>query len=182
MMKKMLTLVLLLAIACGVSASSVTLVGIAPGEPGSVENPLYESDTIQIQVTTDTTLVGLDAILTVASGPGTIVGAIGLADAVSYGWDEGLSFDPIVTGQSAEIGMGNFGGNAGPIVGYYELHCDGPGDVVVTLSSGSYFGGSMDINYGTPDIYGELVIHQVPEPMTMGLLGLGGLFLRRRKK
>ena len=26
-----------------------------------------------------------------------------------------------------------------------------------------------------------VVIHEVPEPMTMALLGLGGLLLRRRK-
>ncbi len=28
---------------------------------------------------------------------------------------------------------------------------------------------------------GDLTIYQIPEPMTIGLLGLGGLFLRRRK-
>ena len=27
----------------------------------------------------------------------------------------------------------------------------------------------------------QLLVHQVPEPITIGLLGLGGLFLRRRK-
>lgn len=31
------------------------------------------------------------------------------------------------------------------------------------------------------DLGGQLVIHAVPEPMTIALLGLGGLFLRRRK-
>jgi len=30
-------------------------------------------------------------------------------------------------------------------------------------------------------IGGQLIVHQIPEPMTVLLLGLGGLFLRRRK-
>jgi hypothetical protein len=30
-------------------------------------------------------------------------------------------------------------------------------------------------------VWDTVVIHQVPEPMTICLLGLGGLFLRRRK-
>jgi hypothetical protein len=38
--------------------------------------------------------------------------------------------------------------------------------------------------FGTPVVTGmaDPVVLQVPEPMTMGLLGLGGLFLRRRSK
>jgi hypothetical protein len=33
----------------------------------------------------------------------------------------------------------------------------------------------------TNDDLGDLIIHQVPEPMTIALLGLGGLLLRRRR-
>jgi len=55
------------------------------------------------------------------------------------------------------------------------FHCEGPGDVIVTL---------YDLNGDTGElgsILDSVVIHQVPEPMTMALLGFGGLFLRRRK-
>ncbi len=49
------------------------------------------------------------------------------------------------------------------------LQCDGLGEVVVTL---------LDGNFGELD---SMAIAQIPEPITMVLLGLGGLFLRRRK-
>lgn len=51
-----------------------------------------------------------------------------------------------------------------------ELHCIGEGDVIVELYDASGY-----------EIIDTMIIHQVPEPMTMALLGLGGLFLRRRK-
>jgi len=49
------------------------------------------------------------------------------------------------------------------------FHCTGPDTVSITLWDGSYQG-----------ILDQVTIVQ-PEPMTIGLLGLGGLFLRRRK-
>ena len=42
----------------------------------------------------------------------------------------------------------------------------------VAMGGGTFTG----VQYFTP-----VVLHIIPEPMTMGLLGLGGLFLRRRK-
>lgn len=47
--------------------------------------------------------------------------------------------------------------------------CLGDGDVVVTLA---------DSDLAVLD---AVTIHQIPEPLTLGLLGLGGLFLRRRR-
>ena len=52
-----------------------------------------------------------------------------------------------------------------------EMHCSGEGDFVVDL---------YDPTGGT--VIDTLTVHQiVPEPMTIALLGLGGLLLRRRK-
>ena len=51
-----------------------------------------------------------------------------------------------------------------------ELHCvEGPSDDLVYLID------------QTGTIIDTILIHQVPEPMTVMLLGLGGLLLRRRK-
>jgi hypothetical protein len=59
------------------------------------------------------------------------------------------------------------------------FHCEGPGDVVVSL-----YDISAAWSVATEDggfLIDSVVIHQIPEPMTIALLGLGGLFLRRRK-
>ena len=52
-----------------------------------------------------------------------------------------------------------------------ELHCDfGPSEDLIVL-----------IDATTGAIIDQVLIHQLPEPMTIMLLGLGGLLLRRRK-
>ena len=75
----------------------------------------------------------------------------------------------------------------GVVLDHFLLHCTGPTDVTVVM---------VENTIGNPDGSGELnandepqylasgpgiVIHQ-PEPMTLTLLGLGSLFLARRKK
>jgi hypothetical protein len=65
----------------------------------------------------------------------------------------------------------NFKIPEGTVVDVIRLHCLMEYvDILLTLSDAT-----------TGEIYDTQVIHQIPEPMTIGLLGLGGLFLRRRK-
>jgi hypothetical protein len=61
---------------------------------------------------------------------------------------------------------------SGLLVDDIMFHCEGPGDVLLRLVS-------WDDN-GMYD-YDTQIIHQIPEPATMLLLGLGSLLLRRRK-
>jgi hypothetical protein len=72
---------------------------------------------------------------------------------------------------------------------HLNIHCTGHGEVIVTLTT------SSDTAAGTPiywdgdlqqeDLQGigsSITIYQIPEPMTIGLLGLGGLGLLRRRR
>ncbi len=75
------------------------------------------------------------------------------------GWwyGEALSYNPdapIIAGTHFEIGF----------------ECLGIGDITVTL-----------LDFDEETVLDTMVIHQIPEPASMLLLGLGGLFLRRRK-
>jgi hypothetical protein len=58
----------------------------------------------------------------------------------------------------------------GTVVDWITFHCEGPGDVLVTLFDGA-----------TGAVYDTQIIHQIPEPATLAILGLGALLLRRKK-
>jgi len=73
------------------------------------------------------------------------------------------------------------GGNLPPTVTLFDeivmsgliFHCDEPGDVIITLEEYLVGGEVVWLE--------EIIVHQVPEPATMILLGLGGLMLRKRR-
>jgi len=73
---------------------------------------------------------------------------------------------------------------------HIAIHCDGLGDVYIVAgvdrTGGSLYGpvvwyGGGQAGTDLEATTGQLIVHQIPEPMTVLLLGLGGLFLRRRK-
>jgi hypothetical protein len=183
MMNKLLMCFMILALTSGVA--SATVVGLIP--PGPIT--LNPSDTIEILIGQDGLgLLGFNPLITV-DGEGCIVHATGVAESAGFGWDPSYSFDPTPMpgphpGTNAvEIGMGNFSGNFNNIIGSIIFHCDGgPGWVHITMVEGITYGGSADMNF-MPPIYDGITIDiwQTPEPMSIALLGLGGLFLRRRR-
>ena len=80
---------------------------------------------------------------------------------------------PPIDGIAGFVGDSSGAPFTGIIVDPIDFHCEALGDATITLLS------SPAGNIWT--LEDTLIIHQIPEPMTMALLGLGGLFLRRRK-
>jgi hypothetical protein len=114
--------------------------------------------------------------------------------------------DPLIVGNaiasmSGGVLTGGIHGAAGgtPLIWNLYIHCDGDGPVNIdlTLNDGRYapygdpagdpFYADFDPRNGTwlamveADL-GDLTIYQVPEPATIALLGLGSMFLMRRKR
>ena len=164
-MKKLLVLMLVLSL---VSAANAAISLSVNGEVAPPEITIAPSDIIVIDIQSDGT-TSYPFWLYAYDGPGTLSNpraAQGdlteLVRTLSY------------TGYTCyDIFVGDSAGGLVPGAGFlFDFHCDGPGDVLITLN-----------DYNTYEVIDSLTIHQVdiPEPMTLSLLGLGGLFLRRRK-
>jgi hypothetical protein len=177
-MKKLLVLLMVLG-ACG--AANAALSFSVNGQTAPDEITLAPSDEVVIDIMGDgLTLAQYDMQMS-KEGVATLVldNAVNLFNAGVFGetlgWVEGEE------GTHAWFDLGRlptgdppvFPPMTGKLIDLMTLHCDGEGTVILTL-----FG---DGPVGT-ETFDTLTIHQViPEPMTLGLLGLGGLFLRRRK-
>jgi len=186
-MKKLLVVMLVLGMAIMANAAFVISVNGTDDVPDS-EITLQPSETVMLGITLDPSrwqgslILG---ILNTSTGSGSMDP---LGATINYPEDEGVSsfvqtFDdadaaaalgvlnPMVAISLTDI-VDPIVDPHGHIVDNILFHCEGLGDVVIGLFSG----GGDDM--GT--LYDTQVIHQ-PEPMTVVLLGLGGLMLRRRK-
>jgi len=189
-MKKLLVVLMVLSMA------TIANAGLQIGVNGVVDQPdtsvtVLPSDTVVLSIVDvqGQAASAFDAFL-VIQGPGTIangtlVYTYGLSAWTIYdssndvGYLAGLQamFDDYTIAQVGDLTLADTSDPLHAIQGVLAdnivFHCDGPGEVLLTLcgldGDGALF--TMDTQ----------VIHQIPEPMTMGLLGLGGLFLRRRK-
>jgi len=94
--------------------------------------------------------------------------SITAAYTVPYGYTAGGDFWSAVNADGVPTNFGGIGTTFG-----YEFLCNG------NISDGTAVIELHDTNFG--NVVDTLTITQIPEPMTMALLGLGGLFLRRRK-
>lgn len=80
---------------------------------------------------------------------------------------KGLYYNIIIDPAITETGTADLAGFFGNYIGSYSA----PGEIKCTLNTGD------DILFDAT----SMTISTVPEPATMALLGLGGLFIRRRK-
>jgi len=182
-MKKLLILLLVLCMA-SVSFALMDLEISVNGDLDPVDSEiiLNPSDEAILNIHSVTTYDGTEDVywaLVVDTSAGTITGGTPTAGAPSdsawYGNDaqmNGLAVAP------EDGSWGYIGSIAGTSVGpgvYIDdilFHCIGPADAVINLYT--------TVDFGTFNLEDTVIIHQ-PEPMTIALLGLGGLFLRRRK-
>jgi hypothetical protein len=176
MMKK--KLFALLSVLCTASLAGATTISFEDEGTTIITTP---GSVVNLNIVTDGPLDFLYVIASV-EGDVSITGAIGIDDAAAYGWDPSLSFDPLITGNTAEIGMALFGSsNGGPVVGYVEVTY-GSGTVFVSGCAPPPPGFWIDIYPPPYPVFSSSVVTIIPEPAAIVLLGLGALALLRRRK
>lgn len=195
-MKKLLVLLVVLGLVSSANAGVIDIV--ITSLDGVAINPVHEititpSQTVDLQlVWTGPTNLYLFSLTTFINKSGPGAGTLDLTQRVrNSNYDAALGKIGTSGGQQWIVEAASFYGAPGTnapvtIVSNILLHCDGEGDVILTLSNYAAGGGSMEVNESfdvfTPGLGNGVIIHQVPEPMTLMLLGLGSLFLVKRKK
>ena len=164
-MKKLLVLALVLGLASVASAALTWSVS-------SVSVGLNESATVQISSSTATTYAGGPAW--VGNDASTVAEITGISALAAAGGNAAIQ-DPTAT-----TWAGWWTVNALDTEEPFTIASGNQWDVTIKgLAVGSYVIGS-DF-YASAGANDSLTITVIPEPMTIALLGLGGLFLRRRK-
>jgi hypothetical protein len=180
MMKKLLVLALVLGMAVVANA------GLKIG--GYDGRTLMPSDEVVLQIVTEEAIAGdLEyAALVCLVQDGSIAGGFATVPVANAGfaiYDNAVSdfgvwgmpdgADGVLAGIT--VFPGELAVPAGTIFDGIVFHCNGPVNVVVQLWQ------IRGTDFGAASLLDEITIMQAPEPMTMVLLGLGGLFLRKKK-
>jgi len=138
-------------------------------------------------------------ILSLVLGMATIASAglvVEIGEVVDVQWDVPLTnYDLIVMVTEGELAFGDVAFNPDLAFDFAPKHVTDPAPHQLRLSASQFLSGPVGpgslftvgyegigtfevVNAFNGEVLGTFVI---PEPMTMGLLGLGALFLRRRK-
>jgi hypothetical protein len=182
-MKKLVALILVLGMS---SLASAQLIVTIDGEPQPEEITLLTSETIELDLD-----LGADGYNVLAYNIDWVLSnnqAELIPDGIEF--PTTMDFPPSWSGGGEKVNMSGSNFMSPAIVGPAVLmnglilHCVDTTDVVLTVTAleGT---ASLDPD-GITQIPIEFVhtlrIKQIPEPMTVALLGLGGLFLLRRRK
>ena len=187
-MRNLVILMLVLGLA---SVASATLQISVDGDPEPIDSEIFllPSEIAILDIWTDADISpGVGEVywaLVCRTADGTISGGIVVPP---YDTEPGIVIypDPVANGVPGlpQGANGVWGGisltgvisliPAGDVIyDDIEFHCEwAPNDVVIELYT---------TDFGTSELVDAVVIHQIPEPATIALLGLGGLLLRRRK-
>ena len=163
-MKKFVVLTLVLAMA-SLACALPTLSGvITAGGTGTIDVTVGTEPEGDVLIWTDSYGVYSGRLLSVGAIEAGMEGAFTLAQAhPDYAADiVKMAYNDDTTGDTTPGGL------------LFSFVVDGAGLVAGTQHPLTL----MDANFGE---LGTVMIDVIPEPMTLGLLGLGGLFLRRKK-
>jgi hypothetical protein len=180
--KSLLILMLVLGLASAANANLLISVnGVV--DPPETEVTLTPSQTAVIDIMGDGRATGVDFFL-IPDATGNVSNGVmlypgNLSSLITYTKGDGICDwlnENGYPGAKSAVYMG-FGNVPDPmpldgkLVDEIIFHCVAPGDSVLTLVS-------ADLTT-VEDIQ---IIHNIPEPMTIALLGLGGLALRRKSR
>lgn len=207
MRKLFVILSILIAAQSCFGIGNLTVSADLAGDLGTISNPLNVGDIIDIYVESDSDLISLDVLFTIA-GNIEFVTASGLSDSTTtnnanvLGWSTNedpdfgyASYDPIwsFNGQTVEMGLSTtyFPKPAGRAA-LVQLRVTGQGDLTVTINQGTSFSeiptmrvGSSMVDEGilVGDYSDNILLYSVPEPATVAILVLGIIpAIAKRKK